>query len=78
MMSKKNCGIVGRRGLVVNCAPVELGRNEEREDEDVDSQLNLMSLYSLEVGSGKRHDPVIVTVGINGKQVGMDTGAAVK
>ena len=38
-----------------------------------------MSLYSLEVGSSKRHDPVNVTVGINGKQVGMeiDAGAAV-
>ena len=45
----------------------------------MDSRLNLMSLYSLEVGSSKRHYPVIVTVGINGKQVGMeiDTGAAV-
>ena len=67
MTSKKNYGSVGRRGLGVNCAPVELGRNVEREDEEVDGQLNLMSLYSLEVGSGKRHDPVIVTVGINGK-----------
>ena len=70
MMSKKSYGSVERRGL-----GVKLGRNEEREDEEVDGQLNLMSLYSLEVGSGKRHDPVIVTVRINGKQV--DTGAAV-
>ena len=44
-----------------------------------DSGMNFLSLYTLDTSSSRKHDPVMVTVKINGKDVGMeiDTGAAV-
>ena len=72
-------GKFGKFGVGVNRVPV-IESDEEEVLEGVEG-MNMLSLYTLVTNksSGRKHEPVIVTIGLNGRQVGMEiyTGAAV-
>ena len=78
LVVKEQGMLVSEFGAGVNRVPV-IKSDEEEVLEGVEG-MN-MSLYMLVTNksSGRKHEPVIVTVGLNGRQVGMeiDTGVAV-
>ena len=80
---RKKCHSSKRRpwpsAAKVNCNQARVDLDADKMEWEVNSCMNFLSLYSFGARNNKRHDPVMVTLELNGVQVEMevDTGAAV-